>query len=407
MILLSQSTGRLHLVEEPEGPVGCGGPPRAGLDEYLDVMSGHTVHLPPSDVRGKLIADRELRAVLLAAGVSGLRPVGDPLPRADELPLAGNLHNPSWLAVAVGGQCASHCSFCFTEFIRRDPHLDAATIERILVLAAQIDSIESVVFTGGEPTIRPDLIELITRAAALGFPRIEVQTNGHRLADLSYLRGLVDAGVTSVLLSLHGSAPTTHDAIVGVPGSFDLVTQALRNLVDEGAPTAVNYVVCRQNIAECDAFVRLVDAIDEDTPIRLSFPIVEGAAWTNAASLVTSLPAFAEVVAGARAIRAGRGRIEAANVPPCVAAAAGTPPAYTVAQRRTVLLASPFYRGLHDRGEVLAKVSSCDGCDAAGDCDGLQLPYLMRFPDAYDHVSPLGSAPAPIHDHRSQSVRSG
>lgn len=389
MILQRLSTSRLHCHEAFDGPVAVGGPPPRGLEELRDIVDGHIVHMRSAEVDGRVIADADLHAVLHDAGVSGLRAAGSPKDLPDDLPLAGNLVDPSWLAIALGGQCPSRCSFCFTEFIRREPGLDASMVERILQRAAQIGTIDTVVFTGGEPTIRPDLAALIARATELGFTRVELQTNGHRLADAALVEQLTQVGLTGVLLSLHGATARTHDAIVGVRGSFELALKALRNAVCQGLHATVNHVVCQQNLEESAALVDTVDAVSCSVAIRYSYPIVEGAAWTNAGTLLTSLPDFVDAVVAARAARRGNGLIETANVPPCISKRTGTSPSYLLSQRRTVLLASPFYRGMHHRGELLAKLDACAGCADAPDCDGLQVPYLMQFRDAHQHVAEM------------------
>jgi uncharacterized radical SAM superfamily Fe-S cluster-containing enzyme len=60
-------------------------------------------------------------------------------------------------------------------------------------------------FSGGEPTIREDLFELIRMAKELGFRHVEVNTNGLRLAQsVDYCRGLKEAGMSTVYLQFDG-----------------------------------------------------------------------------------------------------------------------------------------------------------------------------------------------------------
>jgi len=66
-------------------------------------------------------------------------------------------------------------------------------------------------FSGGEPTIREDLFELIRMAKELGFRHVEVNTNGLRLAQsVDYCRGLKEAGMSTVYLQFDGLSPEVY-----------------------------------------------------------------------------------------------------------------------------------------------------------------------------------------------------
>jgi MoaA/NifB/PqqE/SkfB family radical SAM enzyme len=325
--------------------------------------------------------------------VDGLRvaiaPALEPDSRA--LPLFGNLADPAWLSIQLGGQCDSKCTFCFTEWIRHEPRLTFQQATRALDEAAEIPTVEAVVFTGGEPTIRNDLMELSGYAAARGFRSIALQTNGHRIANSVYLDRIVAAGINMVLLSLHGSMASTHDWITCHPGSFELAHRALIELGRrKDVATEVNFVFCPQNKHEAKKFVALVHDAAPAASIRYSFPIVEGAAYDNIEATLPTLESYIEAVAEAVRLAHSRNlRVSTANVPPCVSAAVGLPSNYLLSQRRAMLGVSPFVSSSIRRGELSAKVAACETCTFARDCGGLQLAYLRKFPLAYQHFRPV------------------
>jgi MoaA/NifB/PqqE/SkfB family radical SAM enzyme len=78
--------------------------------------------------------------------------------------------------------------------------------------------VPSVSFTGGEPTLRPDLPRLIAHAKSLDL-RVNLITNGTRI-DRDYARELADAGLDSAQVSLEGTHAATHDRLTGGTGSF-------------------------------------------------------------------------------------------------------------------------------------------------------------------------------------------
>ena len=303
----------------------------------------------------------------------------------------GNLVDPTWLSVQLGGQCDSKCTFCFTEWIRHEPKLTFQQAKRALDEAAQIPTVETVVFTGGEPTIRNDLMELAGYAAVLGFRSIGLQTNGHRIANPVYLDRIVTAGFQKVLLSLHGVRASTHDSITCHRGSFELAHRALTALGRrKDVATEVNFVVCPQNKHEAREFVTLVRDAAPAASIRYSFPIVEGAAYDNIEATLPTMESYVETVAQAvRLAHSYNLRVSTANVPPCVSSAVGLPPNYLLSQRRTMLGVSPFVSSSAQRGELSAKVAACEACLFARDCGGLQLAYLREFPLAYQHFRPV------------------
>jgi sulfatase maturation enzyme AslB (radical SAM superfamily) len=387
MIALGEDDRRLYDLSDFKGPLVTGGAIPPGWRVFKDLIGGHAFHVRSDDAVGLLIADEAVHDRLRTCATEGRRVGSDCGP--DDLPLAGNLVDPSWLSISLGGRCGSRCRFCYTEEIRHDPPLSSRQVRAVIDAAAEMGTIETVVLTGGEPTIRPDLDALIRYTAEAGFRTITLQTNGHRLADPSQVKRLSEAGLTGVLLSLHGATAKTHDGLVGVAGSFELACRALRELVAHGIAVTVNFVACRENLDEIDRFVDAVDDLAAGTPIRVSYPIVEGAAFENADELLPDLLEFADRVRAARAVRSAPGSVDVANVPACVAVRAGAAPSYLVSQRRSLMLASPFYRGAHIRGEVLVKLAPCERCVYASDCHGLQLPYIKRFPEAHRHVRAL------------------
>jgi uncharacterized radical SAM superfamily Fe-S cluster-containing enzyme len=72
-------------------------------------------------------------------------------------------------------------------------------------------------FSGGEPTIRNDLVDLVRKAKEVGFRHVEVNTNGLRLSQsVDYCKELKAAGVSTVYLQFDGLTPDVYKFIRGV-----------------------------------------------------------------------------------------------------------------------------------------------------------------------------------------------
>lgn len=125
--------------------------------------------------------------------------------------------------------CNNKCLFCAAS--NRVVHRAKAEMKYELVKGREWGA-DRVDFTGGEPTLHPDLVELVAYAKRIGYRVINIKTNGRRLSNKDYLQRLVDAGLNHVLISVHGHTPEIHDALTQVKGSFDDVVKALGNLIE-------------------------------------------------------------------------------------------------------------------------------------------------------------------------------
>ncbi|MFZ7138358.1 MAG: tetraether lipid synthase Tes [archaeon] len=84
-------------------------------------------------------------------------------------------------------------------------------------------------FSGGEPTIRKDLPELIVKAKELGFHHVEVNTNGLRLAsDPEFAQTLVDVGLSTIYLQFDGLTSDVYEFTRGVD-LLDIKMKAIEN----------------------------------------------------------------------------------------------------------------------------------------------------------------------------------
>jgi len=89
-------------------------------------------------------------------------------------------------------------------------------------------------FSGGEPTIRKDLPELIRKAKELGFHHVEVNTNGLRLAkDPEFAKQLIDAGLSTIYLQFDGLTSDVYKFTRGLD-LLDIKMKAIENCREAG-----------------------------------------------------------------------------------------------------------------------------------------------------------------------------
>ncbi len=108
--------------------------------------------------------------------------------------------------IEVTHRCNLHCPVCFASSEKASsPNPTREQVDRMLQSLLDRSGPCPVQFSGGEPTLRDDLPELITLARKKGFDPVQINTNGIRLAqDTDYGRALKDAGATVVFLQFDG-----------------------------------------------------------------------------------------------------------------------------------------------------------------------------------------------------------
>ena len=111
------------------------------------------------------------------------------------------------------------------------------------------------VFSGGEPFMRDDILDLTRHAKSLGM-RPVYGTNGILLTK-EMVQGIIDAGGAAVAISLHMANKEEHDEFSGEEGAFEKSLQAMRNCRELGLPFQVNTTAFGRNNDQIEAICDL------------------------------------------------------------------------------------------------------------------------------------------------------
>jgi radical SAM protein len=117
-----------------------------------------------------------------------------------------------------------------------------------------------VIFTGGDPLERPDLLELTREAVALGLG-VSLAPSATTALTGKAVRALRDAGVSALSLSLDGSTPARHDAIRGVLGCYGWTLAAAARIVAAGVPMQINTLVTRETERDLESIAEVVQRL--------------------------------------------------------------------------------------------------------------------------------------------------
>lgn len=151
--------------------------------------------------------------------------------------------------------CALACRHCRAEAIST-PHPMELDHEESLAFIRQIpgfgNPLPTLILTGGDPLARKDLFPLIDEARSLNIP-VSITPAATVALTRDVLVRLKEHGVEGLGLSLDGSCAARHDAIRGVPGTFDRTMQALAWARELKLPVQVNTLVAAETADDMPA----------------------------------------------------------------------------------------------------------------------------------------------------------
>ena len=160
--------------------------------------------------------------------------------------------------IEVTSRCNLSCRFCFADAME-SPIKDSSLAQ----LRFQFESILKVSgkcniqLSGGEPTVRDDLADIIRIGVELGFPFIQVNTNGIRMGkDEAYVKALKEAGLSSLFLQFDGIDDAIYKTLRG-RALFDVKCQAIENCQKYGIGVVlVPTIVPNVNVKSIGEIVR-------------------------------------------------------------------------------------------------------------------------------------------------------
>lgn len=169
---------------------------------------------------------------------------------ADDLPA------PYRMDLALTYRCQNECSHCYNEPKRE---VEEMTGERWVRVIDRLWSlgVPHVVFTGGEPTLVPFLEDLV-RASERNGQITGLITNGRRLVEPGYLRGLVEAGLDHVQVTLLSHRMSAHDELVCSEGAWKETVEGIKAALAEDLYVSTNTTVMSENLEDVEMTIRFL-----------------------------------------------------------------------------------------------------------------------------------------------------
>jgi radical SAM protein with 4Fe4S-binding SPASM domain len=156
------------------------------------------------------------------------------------------LNVPAQVVLELTYHCNLRCAHCYID--TEEP--DELTTDEWYAVIDQLKAAGTLylLFTGGEITLRPDLLEIATYARRCGF-FVGFLTNG-TLMTPELARGIAELKPFSVAISLYGTSAATHEPVTGREGSFERTCNGIRLLVDRGLTPTVQVLALKTNLSE-------------------------------------------------------------------------------------------------------------------------------------------------------------
>ena len=299
------------------------------------------------------------------------------------------LHSPPYRMgiLRLGFRCNQDCHVCWQDREWPEPPIEMYYTWIDEIAASGIDEL---CLSGGEPTLRKDLTDIIRYGAKEKGMRVHLQTNAIMLRREKYTQSLLDAGLTALLVSLHATVPEVSDEITRSPGTFKRTIEGIETALQCGLKVELN---CLPEMTNRDVLDQYGDFVVErfvkpfpDNPIW-SVMFTHPCRYYDDADWKAKQAPYDLIADG---LIASTKTLEAAGVTNATLLCCGFPPCL-FKKNPEIVGFSPKqeieFRDLNDR----MFVDACAGCAVRDRCPGIRKEYVEAFGDR--GIAPFEVAP--------------
>jgi len=173
------------------------------------------------------------------------------------------------ISVNSSSTCNFRCIHCHMEGVKSSSSIlmTADEMQRIVRILSNF-GIKAVKLTGGEPMLRPDILEIVQKLKRVGLREISMTTNGTRLSKLA--GRLHDAGLSRVNISLHSLRKDRFQFIAGVDGYDEAINATTAAVAARLVPVKLNVTLMKGvNDDEVDQIMEFVRRLGGDGEVVL------------------------------------------------------------------------------------------------------------------------------------------
>jgi len=169
-------------------------------------------------------------------------------------PFTQEFSAPLRVDLALTFRCQNNCVHCYAGGPHETSELTTEQWKEVIDLLHQI-GVFIVTFTGGEPTLREDLPELLLYAQNKGLVTGLI-TNGRKLKDKTYVETLEKTGLDFIQVTLESHKPKIHDLMTATKGSWKETIAGIKNIIPTQIYATTNTTLSKYNASN---FLETVD----------------------------------------------------------------------------------------------------------------------------------------------------
>jgi MoaA/NifB/PqqE/SkfB family radical SAM enzyme len=181
----------------------------------------------------------------------------------------------------VGFSCLNDCIHCVVSDKRTFKDLTTEKVKELIL--KNKDNI--ITFTGGEPTIRKDIVELLKYSKDVGVKTIILQTMARPMKDYQLAKEIAKY-VDFFLIAIHSYDSYIHDRITKRKNSWKETILAIKNLQKLNANITTQTVISKLNSRDLFKTYEFIFNVLKINAVNLTFPHANGSAWDNIDSVM-------------------------------------------------------------------------------------------------------------------------
>ena len=169
-------------------------------------------------------------------------------------PFTQELSAPLRVDLALTFRCQNNCVHCYAGGPHETSELTTEQWKEVIDLLHRI-GVFILTFTGGEPTLREDLPELLLYAQNKGIVTGLI-TNGRKLKDKTYVETLEKTGLDFIQVTLESHKPKIHDLMTATKGSWKETVAGIKNIIPTQIYATTNTTLSKYNASD---FLETID----------------------------------------------------------------------------------------------------------------------------------------------------
>ena len=173
-----------------------------------------------------------------------------------------NLHYALWELTQRCNLCCIHCRAAASPQTLENNLIKGKDIIRLIRELKELGC-PTLALTGGEPLLRPDIVEIVKEATKQGI-KTRIQSNSLLLTE-DLAKQLKDAGLYSFGVGLDGSKPEISDKIRNLDGALQKAINSIKILKKLGIKVHVEFTVTRLNINDLSSTLDMLEGLGVDT----------------------------------------------------------------------------------------------------------------------------------------------